>query len=193
MVITLMTILFQTVNNTLETEPLSYHRNIFFSQIYWQWITPSLVHANWNHWFLNIVNLFATIFIFYEAWSIKKILLLFTLFSLFISLGIHFFVLYINSYVGMSGILYGLTVYGALFTFFKQKLISILILIFITIKLIIPDVVNVFIGLEDILKGLYILTEAHVYGAILGLLFYLFEKIYYRLILWVSRHVKNTK
>ena len=181
MVITIMTILFQIINNNVLSNPLSYHRETFVSQIYWQWITPSLVHANWSHWFLNIMNLYAIVFLFYEVWSVKKILLLFSLFSLLITLGVHFFLIHINSYVGMSGILYGLAVYGALWTFFKQKLVSILILIFILIKLIIPDIINNLMGLNDILEDLYILTEAHFYGAILGFGFYLFEKNIYKI------------
>ena len=76
-VITIVTILFQIINDSILSNPLSYHRDTFLSQIYWQLITPSLVHANWNHWFLNITNLYAIIFLCYEAWNIKKILGLF--------------------------------------------------------------------------------------------------------------------
>jgi len=174
-VTTIVSILFQVINDSLISTPLSYHRALFTSQIYWQWITSSLVHVNWNHWFLNIMNLYVILFIFHEAWSIKKILLLFFTFSLFITLCIHYCVTDINSYVGMSGILYGLTVYGALWTFPKQKTISFLILSYILIKLIFPKYINSLIGIDEIVHGFYIVTEAHIYGAILGLGFYFLE------------------
>ena len=108
----------------------------------------------------------------------KKILLLFSIFSLLITLSIHYYVTDINSYVGMSGILYGLATYGALWTFFKQKVVSFLVLIYILSKLIIPEYINHLMGVDKILNGLYIVTEAHFYGTTLGLGFYLFEKIF---------------
>ena len=75
----------------------------------------------------------------------------------------------------MSGILYGLAVYGTLWTFFKQKIISFFILIYILSKLIIPQYINNLMGVNKILNEFHIVTEAHCYGAILGLGFYIIE------------------
>jgi len=179
MVITVMTVLLQLINNNLVTELLSYHRDLFISQLYWQWLTPSFVHANWNHWFLNIMNFYAMGFIFYTAWSLKKIFWLFSISSFLITLGIYLFVPNINTYVGMSGVLYAFAVYGSLATFKEQKIVSVLVLTYVIAKLFFPYIVNDIIGINKILKGLYIVTEAHLYGAIVGLGFYTIKKRFY--------------
>ena len=174
MVITLMTIVFQLIYEKFPTEPLSYQRTYFLSKLYWQWLTPSLVHANWNHWLLNIVNFYGILIVFFQAWSFKKVLFLFSISSLFITLSLYICLPNLNSYVGMSGVLYTLIVYGGLYTFSKQKIVSGLILLYVLLKLWIPDIINNSIGINTMLNGLHILTEAHFYGAVVGVGGYVF-------------------
>ena len=45
--------------------------------------------------------------------------------------------------------------------------------------MLLPFKVMLVIGINKILKGLYIVTEAHLYGAIVGLGFYTIEKRFY--------------
>jgi len=182
--ITLATIILQILNISFIENSLAYHRNLFWEQIPWQWISPSLIHLNWNHWLLNILNLYAAIILFSQVWSSKKLIYFFSLASLFILLSLHYFSTDIKEYAGMSGVLYAIITYGAVKSYTHQKIISLLLIGFIILKLFFDEKVNSFLGINNMLEDIYIVTDVHWYGVGFALLFLLFERIvlkYYNL------------
>ena len=175
-VVIFTTALLQVFNNYLNGF-FSYHRVNFLQNIYFEWLTPSLVHFNWIHWFLNILNLVAIVILFYRVWNSKRFLTIFAISSAFIMINLYIFNPNINSYVGMSGVLYSLAIYGALQNLQYDKLVSIVVLLFILLKLFFADSVNNLIGEDIVLSSLKVIQEAHWYGAILGILIYFYYKI----------------
>ena len=171
-VVILATALLQVINDHLNGI-FSYHRAGFFKYFYYQWLTPSLVHYSWMHWLLNILNLLAIVFIFYRVWSAKRLLIVFTISSVFIIVSLYIFDPDINSYVGMSGVLYTLAIYGALKNLKYDRLVSILVLIYVVLKLFFDDTINHLMGVDIALLGLNVVHEVHWYGAVAGILMYL--------------------
>jgi len=161
------------------TSIFSYSYSDFLSyHILWQWITPSLVHYNWIHWFLNIANLFIMIFLFQDAWNSKKFVFLFSLFSFFIMLSLYMYSPDVKYYVGMSGVLYGIVLYGALKTVLSQKFISSVVLLYVMMKLFADKIVNHYMGVDVLLGDMIVIEDVHWYGAISGLIYFVCEMIY---------------
>jgi rhomboid family GlyGly-CTERM serine protease len=148
---------------------LIYHNNTSAITWLWQWLTPSLIHASWMHWFLNILNLIILVGLFYPTWSTQSLLLLFGLSSSSILCCLYYFSPHIHSYVGMSGVLYTLAVYGAIKSFQIHKFISSFVLIYISLKLFKHDLINKIMGVDKVFGNLIIATDVHWYGAIIGI------------------------
>jgi len=154
---------------------LHYNRKIFLSNIYYMGLTPNLVHANWMHWFLNVINMLALVLIFYKTWSIKRFIFFMIFASYFVTICIYIFLPNVTSYLGLSGVLYGAAVYSGLNEYNEQKTVSILLLSYVLLKLLFHDFINEITYVDDMLNGLTILTQAHWYGAIFGVLVYIVE------------------
>jgi len=167
----ILSIVLQLINQNLPEYPLSYSRYHFFSQIYWQWITPNIVHVNWMHWLLNILNFMALMIFFYHAWTVKNIVLIYLSSSLFIMLCLYIFSENVSRYAGMSGVLYTFATYGSLVTFKEQKILSSFILLYCSIKLAANDWINNLMMVDKALDDVMVITDVHLYGAILGLVF----------------------
>ena len=174
--ITLLTSVLQVLNTVFIGRPIAYHRDIFWEQIVWQWIGPSLVHVNWMHWLLNILNFYAIILLFHQIWSGWRFIRFFLLGSFFIMLMLHLFTTQ-NSYMGMSGVLYGAAIYGAVKTYHYQKFISLFILLYVILKLLVDTQVNHLMGVDILLDGVTIVVAVHWYGMIFTLLFLIIEKL----------------
>ena len=172
-VVILVTVLLQVANGYLNGI-FTYHRANFISHLYYEWLTPNLVHFNWMHWLLNILNLIAIIIIFNKVWSSKKLLTIFAISSAFIMINLYIFNPNIKSYVGMSGVLYALAVYAALQNLKYDKLISLAVLLYVLMKLLFGDTVNHFMGVDVALSGLKVVREVHWYGAVIGVLIYFY-------------------
>ena len=174
-VVVLATAILQVINDGL-AGIFSYHRADFLQNIYFEWLTPSLVHFNWMHWFFNIANLIAIVVLFYRVWSTKKLLTFFAISSAFIMINLYMFNPGIGSYVGMSGVLYALVIYGGLQNLQYNKLISVIVLLYAVLKLFFGETVNHLMGVDVALSGLKVIRDVHWYGAGIGILIYLLCK-----------------
>ena len=175
-VVILTTALLQVANNNLNGL-LSYHSVDFLQNIYFEWLTPSLVHFNWMHWFLNIINLVVIVVLFYRVLSSQKLLTIFAISSAFIMINLYIFNPNVSSYVGMSGVLYTLAIYGALKNLQNDKVVSIIVLLYVVIKLFFGETINHLMGVDIALSDFRVIREVHWYGAGVGLLIYLFCKV----------------
>jgi len=146
---------------------LAYHRGLFTSKWYLL-LSPSLVHYNWTHWFFNIFNLFALLFIFNDTFRTKNFILFFSLSSAFIMTCLYLFDKEVKVYVGMSGVLYAMAIYAALRCYQRKKVFSVTILLYVFLKLVDGERVNDILFVSDALEGMEIITSVHHYGAVFG-------------------------
>jgi len=171
MVIVLITIALQLLNSYVINSAFSYYRNDFLNKIYYLWITPNFVHLHWKHWFLNMLSFISTLLFFHNIWSIKELIGFFLGASLFIVSSLYLFSTNVNSYVGMSGILYGLVFYGAMKSLVSHKITSTLILSFIVLKLFFNQEINHLMGVDSFLNYSVVVTDVHWYGVVFACLY----------------------
>ena len=164
----LLSALFQILQDYVGITRLAYHREIFYPDFFYQWLTPSLVHANWVHWLFNILNLLALVILFSPVWNVRRLLGVFALSSLWIMLCLYHCSPDVTAYVGMSGVLYALAVYGAILAWKQLPLLSTLVLFYVSLKLIAHDWINAIMGVDVALGDMRVITDVHWYGAGIG-------------------------
>jgi len=111
----------------------------------------------------------ALVVLFGFAWSGIRLMVLFGASSAWIMLCLYRCSDSIMSYVGMSGVLYTLAVYGGITTFLRQKIIAGFVLVYVAVKLFAHDWMNAVMGVDQLLDNLHVMTDVHLHGAVFGL------------------------
>jgi rhomboid family GlyGly-CTERM serine protease len=140
----------------------------------WLLFSGHIVHLNWSHWMLNMAGLAIVAFFFSTHASVKQWLLVILVSVCAINLGLWWWMTDIYSYVGLSGVLHGLFLYGALREIrFYPASGYVLVLVLLT-KLSWEFFYGALPGSEEMAGG-RVLTEAHLLGAIGGITVWLLE------------------
>lgn len=162
-------VLFLALMQLVGSELLRYQGDLLSNAELWRLLTAHMVHLNWMHWLLNSLGMLLLVAITHVYWSVSKWLLLIVVHSLFISLAFLWLNPELNWYVGFSGVLYGLYAVAAISILKKDKIIALLLLLFVSIKIIIEQG----FGDEFTSRALLdspVVVDAHAYGFVCGLI-----------------------
>jgi len=147
---------------------LQFDRQLIDQGDYWLLLTGHLVHLNWTHWLLNMVGL-AIVAVFFSLYGSLFDWLFVLLFSALVTgLGLYWFHPELIWYVGLSGVLHGLFIYGAVREIRFYPFSGYLLLALLCAKLIWEYTSGPLPGSEALTGG-RIVVEAHLYGAIAGI------------------------
>lgn len=135
---------------------------------FWRLLTANLVHTNFTHALLNAAGLVLLPLMFERParvwpWAIALIVC-----SLGTGLGLYFFTP-LSWYVGLSGALHGLFLFGALASAPQLKSRETLIGLCVLAKIIWESLFGAELGTEQLI-GASVVTEAHAFGGITGIL-----------------------
>ncbi len=153
-------------------ESLRYDRMQVEQGAVWLALSGNIVHLNWSHWWLNMAGLAIVAFFFSVYASLWQWLLVILLSSVCIGIGISYLNPGILYYVGLSGVLHGLFIFGALRETAFYPLSGYALLSALVAKLCWEFFYGALPGSEDLTGG-YVLTDAHLYGAVGGLMVWL--------------------
>lgn len=142
----------------------------------WLLFSGHIVHLNWSHWLLNMAGLAIVAFFFSSHASFKQWLLVIVFSACVISAGLWWWMIEIRSYVGLSGVLHGLFLYGALreIRFFP---VSGYVLVAVLIAKLSWEFFNGALPGSEEMAGGRVLTEAHLLGAIGGIIVWGAERL----------------
>jgi rhomboid family GlyGly-CTERM serine protease len=140
----------------------------------WLVFSGHLVHLNWSHWLLNMAGLAIVAFFFSSHASFKQWLLVILVSISVISAGLWWWQTDIRTYVGLSGVLHGLFLYGALREIRFYPTSGYVLVAVLLAKLGWEFFYGALPGSENMAGG-RVLTEAHLLGAIGGISVWLFE------------------
>lgn len=133
----------------------------------YQIFTCHLVHINNTHWLSDALALIVIAILFHRLMDFPCWLLSIVTSAIIISAGLLIFPHGLHSYAGLSGILHGLFVTGALLLYRHRSQLATLLLTLLAAKLLIePALIN----LGYIQFGFPVTTSAHVYGSLGGIL-----------------------
>jgi len=162
-ILSLITFIF---DNSL-SESLVYQRSLVNEGEIWRVFSGHFFHTNGFHFLLNgaaVIMLWALHGHFY---TIKSYSFVFIVSAVICAIGIHWFSLDINQYVGLSGVLHGLFIWGAIADIKAKERTGYLLLLGIILKIAHEQ----FYGAsEDVtaLIGANVAINAHLWGAIGG-------------------------
>jgi len=158
----------------LQLSPLlRFDRQLIEQWQIWRVISGHLTHLNWNHYMLNMAGL-GMVAVFFSSYKTNTYWLGALLFiSLVCSAGM-LVDNRLDRYVGFSGVLHGLFIIGGRWEMQHYKLSGGVLLVIIIGKLIWEQMFGALPGSESMTGG-RVAINAHLYGAIGGVL-YLFKE-----------------
>jgi len=156
---------------------LIYNRDLIITGEYWRLISGHFFHSNGNHFMLNAAAVTLLWALHGHYYNHKNYLIIFLISAIVCSLGIYWFAVNIALYVGLSGVLHGFFVWGALMDIKYKEKTGYLLLIGVMAKIVHEQIYGASAEVE-LLIGASVATDAHLYGAIGGFLAFLLGGIY---------------
>lgn len=135
----------------------------------WRLVTGHLVHLSWGHTWLNLVALLLMTVLLDDLMRARDWLVAFVVAAAAINTGLYFLEPEVSWYVGLSGSLHGVMIVGAIAMLRTNSIMAVILLIGIAGKLAWEQSLGP-IPLSESTSGGAVLVDAHLYGAIGGLL-----------------------
>ncbi|MBI5451551.1 MAG: rhombosortase [Gammaproteobacteria bacterium] len=168
LLLALLTLLFAAAGEQLAAL-LRYQRSAIIEGEWWRVVTGHLVHLGWPHLLMNLAGLVLIWLLFGRLLNWRQWLLVWLLSSLSTSLGLWWLETDLEWYVGLSGVLHGLFVAGAMAAICRGYRAEIVLLLVVTAKLLWETSHGPLPGSSSLAGG-EVIVAAHLYGAIGGLL-----------------------
>ena len=145
-----------------------YDRDAIMDGEIWRIITGHFVHLGWKHFIMNIAGLILIWLLFGRLMTTWKWVVCIIVNALFISIGFILFNKDLNWYVGLSGVLHGMFVCGAIASIVTGYRAESVLLLLLVGKLIWEQLQGALPGSASFAGG-DVVVDAHLYGAIIGL------------------------
>ncbi len=175
-IVTILVIAIATIIMALEpnsSEQLAYYRTGISQGEVWRLLTASLCHTNWYHLLFNGVG-FITIYCLFKQHLTKTIIPL----LLVISTGLGICLYWLNPelvwYVGLSGTLHGIFVYGCILDIKTKVRFGWILLLGAAAKIISEQLMGGDASVSALIEA-EVLVDAHLYGALIGLILALIQ------------------
>ena len=134
---------------------------------WWLLLSSHFVHTGWSHWALNMAGLAIVAVFFSRYGSLPRWLLALLFSALFAGAGSYLFNPELDHALGLSAVLHGLFIFGALCELPRHRASGIVLLVLLSTKLLWEFFQGAMPGSEQLAGGA-VATEAHLYGAVGG-------------------------
>lgn len=148
---------------------LRYDRSSILSGELWRAITGHLVHLGWSHLLMNVIGLLLIWLLFGHLIRVRNWIVICLLSTIGISISMLLFNPVLEWYVGLSGVLHGMFVAGAVASIKAGYRAELLLLIALAGKLTWEQIFGPLPGSAEFAGG-NVIVDAHLYGAISGLI-----------------------
>jgi len=160
-------IIYAITANSITT--VDYNRELIINGEYWRLLSGNFNHTNIYHLLLNVTALAVIGGLHYRYYSSGTFILLILLLSLGVGVGILLLSPGTQLYVGLSGILHGIIIVGAIIDVSKRYYSGYVLIIGTVIKVINEQLFNSPVEISQLIEA-KVLTEAHLYGLVTGLI-----------------------
>ena len=154
----------------LLTNALVYQRQLITEGEIWRLITGHLLHTNGYHLLLNLAALFMLWALHGRFYSIKNYTTLFLCCSITTSVGIYYFDPSLLQYVGLSGVLHGVFIFGAIMDINAKDKTGYLLFMGGWLKVAHEQFYGASTDVSNLIEA-SVAIDAHLWGALGGLLF----------------------
>ena len=157
-----------------------YQRYLIVQGQLWRLFTGHLLHTNGYHLLLNLTALMMLWALHRRFYSLRIYSALFVFCSLSTSLGIFYYSASLIQYVGLSGVLHGIFVFGALMDIKTKDKTGYLLFIGVWLKIAHEQIYGASTDVSDLIEA-SVAIDAHLWGAIGGLLFTITYMIFFKI------------
>ncbi|WDE13752.1 rhombosortase [Thalassomonas haliotis] len=161
------------VNGAL-SDLLVYHSSAIGQGELWRLISGHFFHTNGYHLLLNLGAMTLLFGLHGRYYRFGAYLMLFLLSALGTSIGIYYFAPELKQYVGLSGVLHGVFIWGALMDIKHQDKTGYLLLLGICLKVAHEQLYGASEEVINLIDA-NVAIDAHLWGAISGLIFGLYS------------------
>jgi len=155
---------------------LRFDRELIDQGHLWLLLSGHFVHLNAQHLWLNLAGLVLVMVFFSRYCSVLIWLQVIIISALFVALGLYWLNEDIIWYVGLSGVLHGLFIVGAWYELKRYFNSGLVLLLLVIAKLTWEQVYGPMPGSESMTGG-RVMVDAHLYGALGGILFLLLQNV----------------
>ena len=149
---------------------LVYQRSAITEGQWWRLLSGHFFHTNLNHLLLNLAALIMLWALHGHFYTIKIYSALFLFSALSCSLGLYFFDSNLQQYVGLSGVLHGIFVFGAIMDIKQGDKTGYLLFVGVWLKIAHEQIYGASADVVNLI-GANVAVNAHLWGAIGGLIF----------------------
>jgi rhomboid family GlyGly-CTERM serine protease len=159
------------------SESLVYQRSLVNQGEIWRVFSGHFFHTNGFHFMLNGAAVVMLWVLHGHFYTIKNYSFIFMVSAIICAIGIHWFSLDIDQYVGLSGVLHGLFIWGAIEDIKAKERTGYLLLLGILLKIAHEQVYG---ASEDVASmiGANVAINAHLWGAIGGVVAVLILRLF---------------
>jgi len=158
----------------------SYYHSAIENGQWWRLLTAHICHTNGYHLLLNGIGLLVVVSLFLNTFKSKNLLLISLFSSLFISLCLFWLEPSVQQYVGLSGVLHALFAFGVCDELKKQDRWGIILGLGFIAKIAFEQFNGPSPSTESLI-GATVLIDAHLYGAIAGVVYFLSLQLWQRI------------
>jgi rhomboid family GlyGly-CTERM serine protease len=152
------------------TLALVYQRELILQGELWRVFTGHVLHTNGFHLLLNLAALIMLWALHGRFYTIRNYCLLFLFCSICTSMGILYNNEFLTQYVGLSGVLHGVFVFGAIMDILSKDKTGYLLFIGVWIKIAHEQIYGASSDVSSLIEA-SVAVDAHLWGAIGGLIF----------------------
>lgn len=147
---------------------LRYARGAVAAGEYWRLLTCNFVHLGAWHWVLNVLSLVILTVLCPEKLPLRVWLLRLLVLGLAVGVGLHAWVPAVGSYVGLSGMIYGLFCLGLGRQAWRGEWIAIVALLIVVVRIGTELAGGVPASEARLISG-RVVPESHLFGALAAL------------------------
>ena len=152
------------------TQTLVYQRNLITEGEVWRLLSGHLLHTNGYHLLLNLAALLMLWALHGRFYSIRNYATLFLWCSVTTSVGIYYLDPTLIQYVGLSGVLHGVFVFGALMDINAKDKTGYLLFLGVWLKIAHEQFYGASTDVSSLIEA-SVAVNAHLWGALGGLVF----------------------
>lgn len=170
MILAILAFSFEYVIGSSFTEIFVYQRKLINNGELWRLLSGHFLHTNFYHLLLNLAALMLLWFLHGNFYHQTNILSLFIFCALITSLGLYYFSPELHQYVGLSGVLHGVFVFGAMMDIRAKEKTGYLLFLGVWLKIAHEQIYGASTDVSNLIEA-NVAIDAHLWGAIGGLLF----------------------
>ncbi len=146
-----------------------YQRDLVSQGEIWRVFTSHIFHTNGYHLLLNVLAVIMLWALHGQFYNSRIYLLLLVISALTSSIGVHFFSLDIQRYVGLSGILHGVFIWGAFMDIKSKDKTGYILLAGVFLKILHEQFYGASEDVAELISA-SVATNAHLWGALGGII-----------------------